>query len=91
MFIIFKGLVPVIWLDEPAFIIIYYSTIIIKSDIKTSLQELTSKNFGKISRNFTELFLQKCKKVKILVKIAGILPKKTIFWVFFRFFEKNDT
>ena len=79
MFIIFKGLVPVIWLDEPAFIIIYYSTIIIKSDIKTSLQELTSKNFGKISRNFTKLFLQKCEKVKILVKIAGILPKNCVF------------
>jgi len=79
VFIIFKGLVPVIWLDEPAFIIIYYSTIIIKSDIKTSLQELTIKNFGKISRNFTELFLQKCEKVKILVKIAGILPKNCVF------------
>jgi len=79
VFIIFKVSVPVIWLDEPAFIIIYYSTIIIKSDIKTSLQELTSKNFGKISRNFTKLFLQKCEKVKILVKIAGILPKNCVF------------
>ena len=77
--------------DEPAFTIIYHSTIIIKSDIKTSLQELTSKNFGKISRNFTKLFLQKCEKVKFLVKIAVILPKKTIFWGFFGFFEKNDT
>ena len=65
--------------DEPAFTIIYHSTIIIKSDIKTSLQELTSKNFGKISRNFTKMFLQKCEKVKILVKLAVILPKNCVF------------
>ena len=50
----FKVSVPVIWLDEPAFIIIYYPTVIINPDIKTSLQELNSKNFGKISRNFTK-------------------------------------
>ena len=79
VFIIFKGLVPVIWLDEQAFIIIYYPTVIINPDIKTSLQELNSKNFGKISRNFTKMFLQKCEKVKILVKLAVILPKNCVF------------